>query len=375
MAMSWKISSAIDVSPVSVSVWPAALEHLQDDCGGAQRDETSREDPARRVDAEEEEHGGDDHNRADNLYHPAPEHHRTEFAQAFAAQFQTDEEHQEDDSDLAQLLDEFDRVDPPERQRTDDGPCDEIPHDGDEAQTLGQVAEDGRCGQDNSELGDQRRRLGGRVREHRFASSIRARFAKRVKSGVSSSATHQIAGGVNLQDPRGVGDGPHPRPKSRHAGSAPRDLPGSSLIGRSAHTDPLRCTDADLDHRRDRVWRRRMSTAQGRTATDRHTGNPAFNPDAYGAEPAPGRTMTVGGAALKAIVFTAVVIAAAAAGWSSVTPDSSGAVVWPSWSWVGGTRRVHRGDDHRRPSPHSRRHGPRVLGAAGVDDGGDLRHL
>jgi uncharacterized YccA/Bax inhibitor family protein len=69
--------------------------------------------------------------------------------------------------------------------------------------------------------------------------------------------------------------------------------------------------------------------------TDQHqTGNPAFNPAAYTAvRDSRAATMTVPGTAFKALVYTAVLVAAAVGGWTSVTPDPSGRVVWPGWTW------------------------------------------
>lgn len=77
-----------------------------------------------------------------------------------------------------------------------------------------------------------------------------------------------------------------------------------------------------------------MSTANTHPSRSRETGNPAFDPSRFAARPAVDRaTMTVAGTAGKALIFTAVLIGAAVAGWSSVTPDPGGAVVWPGWTW------------------------------------------
>ena len=43
--------------------------------------------------------------------------------------------------------------------------------------------------------------------------------------------------------------------------------------------------------------------------------------------------MTVSSTAGKAFVFTAVLVAAAVTGFTTVTPDPGGAAVWPLWSW------------------------------------------
>jgi uncharacterized YccA/Bax inhibitor family protein len=77
-----------------------------------------------------------------------------------------------------------------------------------------------------------------------------------------------------------------------------------------------------------------LPTSQARPAKEKETGNPAFNPAAYAAAPktAPA-TMTVAGTAFKALIYSFVLIAAAVGGWSSVTPDPGGAVVWPGWVW------------------------------------------
>ena len=69
-------------------------------------------------------------------------------------------------------------------------------------------------------------------------------------------------------------------------------------------------------------------------AGTRETGNPAFDPARFATATAVGQpTMTVSGTAGKAMVFTLVLIAAATGGWSSVTADPSGVVVWPGWVW------------------------------------------
>lgn len=41
--------------------------------------------------------------------------------------------------------------------------------------------------------------------------------------------------------------------------------------------------------------------------------------------------MTVSGTLVKAMYFSALLIAGAVLGWSQVTPDPSGAVIWPWW--------------------------------------------
>lgn len=65
----------------------------------------------------------------------------------------------------------------------------------------------------------------------------------------------------------------------------------------------------------------------------RETGNPAFNPARWPGTALDQPVMTVSGTAGKAFVFTAVLIAAGTAGFSAVSPDPGGAVVWPWWSW------------------------------------------
>ena len=67
-------------------------------------------------------------------------------------------------------------------------------------------------------------------------------------------------------------------------------------------------------------------------APERQTGNPAFDPDRYPSETSV-QPMTSRGTAWKALVFTLILIAAATGGWSSVSPDPGGLVVWPWWAW------------------------------------------
>ena len=76
-------------------------------------------------------------------------------------------------------------------------------------------------------------------------------------------------------------------------------------------------------------------TGRGATAPgySQQTGNPAFREDRYPRDETSSATMTVAGTTLKGMFFGALVIAGAAVGWSSVTPDSSGAIVWPWWTW------------------------------------------
>lgn len=77
-----------------------------------------------------------------------------------------------------------------------------------------------------------------------------------------------------------------------------------------------------------------MARASAATpAATTQTGNPAFNASIYTAVPAGQATMTVSGTVAKAMFFSALLIAGAVLGWSQVTPDSSGAVVWPWWTW------------------------------------------
>ncbi|MCP4306305.1 MAG: Bax inhibitor-1/YccA family protein [bacterium] len=77
-----------------------------------------------------------------------------------------------------------------------------------------------------------------------------------------------------------------------------------------------------------------MAQASAATpAGTRETGNPAFNASLYTAASAGESTMTVAGTVLKAMFFTVLLIGGAVLGWNSVTPDASGAVVWPWWSW------------------------------------------
>ena len=77
-----------------------------------------------------------------------------------------------------------------------------------------------------------------------------------------------------------------------------------------------------------------MGAATAQPAATGTTGNPAFKPSRYEDVTAAGeRTMTVTGTAAKALLFTLVVIAGAVLGWSRVTPDASGAVMWPWWTW------------------------------------------
>ena len=75
-----------------------------------------------------------------------------------------------------------------------------------------------------------------------------------------------------------------------------------------------------------------MTSAAAPTAT-RQTGNPAFNASTYPAAPSRQATMTVSGTVAKAMYFSVLLIAGAVLGWASVTPDASGAVVWPWWTW------------------------------------------
>jgi uncharacterized YccA/Bax inhibitor family protein len=68
-------------------------------------------------------------------------------------------------------------------------------------------------------------------------------------------------------------------------------------------------------------------------AETRQTGNPAFNASRYTAASTDQSTMTVPGTVAKSMYFAVLLIAGALVGWSSVTPDASGAVVWPWWTW------------------------------------------
>lgn len=74
-------------------------------------------------------------------------------------------------------------------------------------------------------------------------------------------------------------------------------------------------------------------TSAAAPAATRQTGNPAFKASLYTATDKGQATMTVSGTVAKAMFFTALVIAGALVGWTSVTPDASGAVVWPWWTW------------------------------------------
>ena len=77
-----------------------------------------------------------------------------------------------------------------------------------------------------------------------------------------------------------------------------------------------------------------MSTTHPPVApVQRETGNPAFDEARWFRTALDQPTMTVSGTAGKAFVFTAVLVAAAVTGFTAVTPDPGGAVVWPWWSW------------------------------------------
>lgn len=76
-----------------------------------------------------------------------------------------------------------------------------------------------------------------------------------------------------------------------------------------------------------------MTQASTAPTGTRQTGNPAFDPSLYDVAPAGQATMTVPGTVGKAMYFSVLLIAGAVLGWSSVTPDASGAVVWPWWTW------------------------------------------
>jgi uncharacterized YccA/Bax inhibitor family protein len=78
-----------------------------------------------------------------------------------------------------------------------------------------------------------------------------------------------------------------------------------------------------------------MSTGETHRVSDsRQTGNPALDPARYPTVEIIGRSvMTVAGTAAKAAVYMLALVVAAAAAWSSITPDEGGAVVWPWWTW------------------------------------------